>query len=290
MLLFNLGKDDPFNPPPAGQIASFLELPDAPKQPWLEKRPGDAEGTLSEEKTIDSSVLKQKRSFKVYTAPHDKNPETIPWLLIVFDGDFYSARYPTILDNLKAQGKIPNLTVVFVYQSAQRDQELHCWEPFAEFVTRELMPTVRKDYRLSSEPNHVIIGGASAGGLMAAYCALKHPETYGNVLSMSGAYWWSPEANDEISTGTPEPGWLSRQYAATPKLPIHFFLSAGRFENGYPVSLLAENRRFRDVLLAKSYSIRYSEYSSGHATLCWDTPFVDGLVHLTADSVNAKTN
>jgi enterochelin esterase family protein len=86
------------------------------------------------------------------------------------------------------------------------------------------------------------------------------------------------------------PGWLSREFAATPNLPIRFFLSAGRFENGYPVNLLAENRRFRDILLAKGYPVQYREYSSGHATLCWYAPFVDGLIHLTANSLEARSD
>jgi len=34
--------------------------------------------------------------------------------------------------------------------------------------------------------------GSSPGGLAATYAAYRHPEMFGNVLSQSGSYWWTP--------------------------------------------------------------------------------------------------
>ena len=71
-------------------------------------------------------------------------------------------------------------------------------------------------------------------------------EVIGNVLSESGAFWWSPEHNDGIcgarcpesggvsnSNGvdaTTEGNFLVKEFLATPKLPLHFYLAAGTFE------------------------------------------------------------
>ena len=59
---------------------------------------------------------------------------------------------PAILDHLIATGKIPPLVVVFVYQTAERNGELACSEPFSDFLAKELVPWVRKNYNVSPEP------------------------------------------------------------------------------------------------------------------------------------------
>jgi enterochelin esterase-like enzyme len=63
-------------------------------------------------------------------------------------------------------------------------------------------------------------------------------------------------------------------------LPIRFYLEAGLFENDYPDTLLAQNRRLRDVLEAKGYSVVYSEFVGGHEFLSWRGSVADGLIAL----------
>jgi enterochelin esterase family protein len=207
----------------------------------------------------------------------------------MFDGEACLPVYQIILDNLAAQKQIPNLVTAFVYQTADRDKELACSEPFAAFVATELVPWLRKNYHVSSDPAQTIVCGASRGGLMAAYCGHCYPNVFGKVLSMSGSFWWYPGADDVLSSVDAEPGWLSRKYATSRGPAPRFFLSAGRFENGFPTSLLTENRRFRDVLLAKGCSVEYREYSSGHDPYCWHNPFVDGLTALTRTDAKNET-
>jgi enterochelin esterase-like enzyme len=205
-------------------------------------------------------------------------------LLLLFDGQGNrnpSADMPVtvILDKLIANGMIPHLVAVFVYQTGERNRELGCSQPFSDFVAKELVPSVRKNYHVSPEPERVIIGGMSAGGRMAAYCGLRHSEVFGNVLSFSGGFEWWPGALEERMDE--EPGWLTRQFVTAPRLPVRFYLAAGRFEHWFfPSSLLTENRRLRDVLQAKGYTVRYAEFSGGHDPVCWRGPFVDGLIAL----------
>ena len=122
---------------------------------------------------------------------------------------------------------------------------------------------------------------------MAAYCGLRHSEVFGNVLSLSGAYWWFPGADKQPPPDL-ETGWLTRQFVAAPPVPVRFYLAAGRFEHYYPRSLLAENRRLRDVLQAKGYAVDYREFSGGHDYICWRTPFVEGLTTLASPTAPAS--
>src|SRR5262249_9180287 len=103
----------------------------------------------------------------------------------------------------------------------------------------------------------------------------------GNVLSMSGSFHWFPGAFEGTAPPNTEPGWLTREMVASPKLDVHFYLAAGRFEHFFPLSLLGENRRFRDVLQAKGYLVQYSEFTGGHDPVCWCGPFVEGMIGLS---------
>jgi enterochelin esterase family protein len=270
--------------------ASFLELPGAPAQPWVEPLPDVPKGTLTEQK-IKSESLKGARAVTIYTpANYDPKGDKCG-LLVLMDGAFYQDSEmipgPVILDNLIARKKIPPLVVVFVkHELATRNTDLTCSEPFADFLIKELVPKVRAEYQVSAEPERTIIGGLSLGGLMASYCALKHPDVFGNVLSQSGSYGWYPGAlykNDQVPPDK-EPGWLTREYATAPRRAVRFYLEIGRFEDGGFTSGISEYRRFRDVLQAKGYSVQYSEYSGGHDYVSWRGSFANGLMALMGES------
>ena len=167
-LIESLYKPDQFSP-----HDGLVELPDAPPQPWIHRLPGVAEGKTAEQ-TIHSEVLKDDRKIVVYTPPgYDSNSDACG-LLILFDGQGYNlSTYipgPVILDNLIEKQKIPPLVAVFV-QQYERNKELGCSELFAEFIAKELVPRVRANYRVSTDPKRAMVGGLSLGGVMASYCS-----------------------------------------------------------------------------------------------------------------------
>ena len=164
-------------------------------------------------------------------------------------------------------------------------------EPFAAFLIKDLVPWVRAEYRVSEEPARTIVGGLSLGGLMASYCSLRHPEVFGNVLSQSGSYHWSPGELERDDRDMPdeETGWLTRQFVAAPRRAVRFYLEIGRFEDGGFVSGLTENRRFRDVLKAKGYSVHYSEFCGGHDYVSWRGSLAEGMMALAGVNLEEKT-
>jgi enterochelin esterase-like enzyme len=270
--------------------ASIVELPDAPRQWWLDHVSATDAGSIFEAK-IESKVLNQERKYAVYTSPrYDPDRGTYP-LLVMFDGEDCRCSeatdpFPvgTILDNLVLQKKIPPLVTLFIYQTEERSKELSCSPEFVRFLTDELLPRVRSNYRISKDTEKTVIAGMSLGGLMSTYCAYRHPEIFGNVLSLSGSYQWSPGTFEHEMNVDSEPGWLTRELVDAPKAPVRFYIAAGKFEHFYPNSLLSENRRLRDVLKAKNYSVNYTEFSGGHDPICWRSVFVEGLIALIGSS------
>jgi enterochelin esterase-like enzyme len=117
---------------------------------------------------------------------------------------------------------------------------------------------------------------------------LRHPELFGNVLSQSGSYWWTPE-------GDPEDEWLARQFTAADKLPLHFYLNVGLLEHtpdkpyDFRPTQLVANRHLRNILQAKGYVVQYVEYSGGHDFPSFQSTFADGLLALIGTDQVAKT-
>lgn len=265
-------------------IYSVVEFPSAPSLELTKRNPEIPKGQV-ERTNFSSKVLRNDHRIWVYTPPAYKAKGKPYELLLLFDGSGYVSLIPApiVLDNLLAKNKIPPTVAVMVDSGGgeARDRELACNPQFAEFIVKELLPWVHKNYNVTSDPKSTIVGGASFGGLAAACAAFKYPEIFGNVLSQAGSYWWRPEGDDEYE-------WLTRQFAAGPKLPIRFYFEIGRLENlsrarpDSPTNLIA-NRHFRDVLKAKGYTVRFDEINGGHDFFPWQATFADGLIFLTND-------
>jgi enterochelin esterase family protein len=255
-----------------------------------------------EKQTIRSAIQRIDRSLAVYTPANYKADGPPNALLILFDGeDVSDDPYPlTTLDNLIAAGKIPPTVAVFVENlPGRRLVDLVANPEFADFTAQELMPWVRSHYQVTNDPKQTVVTGYSAGGLGAPYVALRHPEVFGNVLSQSGAFWWSFEHNGGVcgsrcpnsgGTGgenskdaTTEGNFLVREFLASPKLPLRFYLAAGTFEidrRGGGGDILESTRHLRDVLLAKGYDVSYEQFVGGHDGLSWRGVLAEGLIAL----------
>ncbi len=261
---------------------SYVELPDAPPQPWINKQAGVPSGRKTQEQ-FKSQILKAEYSLSLYTPAGYEQDRRRCWLVIAFDGGF--RKMDVTLDNLLAAGKIPPLVVVGVQNisSQTRKRDLDCSDAFASFLAKELVPWARKTYRVYNDPAHTIVGGISLGGKMATYCGLKHSKVFGKVLSQSGSFLTAARQESPMALWNGEAsGLLVAEFVQSPRLPLEFYLEAGRYETTLPFSHLLETRRLRDVLKAKGYRVTYSEFVGGHNEVCWRGSFADAIMALTA--------
>lgn len=250
---------------------SRLELPDAAPQPWVAERAGVPRGRL-ERKRLASQLLGNERDVYLYRPVGWRPGKADQALLVLFDAHAYTRQVPTptLLDNLLADGLIPPTAALIIANpsSQSREQELPPNPLFARFMAEELMPWARRQ-GLAAPASRTVVAGSSYGGLASAYMGLMHPELFGNVLSMSGSYWWPMSGA--------EPGWLTREYAKAPRQPLRFYLQAGLFEGP---RILDTNRHLRDVLLAKGYRVEQVEFPAGHDYLQWRGSLPCGLISL----------
>jgi enterochelin esterase-like enzyme len=258
-----------------GAESSYVELPDAPPLVWSSPAERFAKGTVGVT-VIQSDYLKKPKKLWTYTpAGFAKNGARYP-LLVLFDGDRNVMWIPRILDILIAQKRIPPLVAIMTDDSvpSARRIELPCNPQFSDFLANELVPWARNNYYTTTQAERTIVAGSSFGGLASVFAGLQHPDIFGNVISLSGSFFWKPD-------GEKESGWLIRRVNASPKLPLRFYLEVGLMES-YPIQI-DENRSMRVVLDAKGYPLHYSEYDGGHSFLNWSVGMADGLQFLLND-------
>jgi len=304
MFTFEAAQVDPFNPkhwlvnprdPDVPEHLGFsaVEMPGAPPEPWATQRKGVPTGKVDKFQ-FKSALLKNEREVAVYT-PAGYSKDVKPYgLFVLFDEKPYlddkTVPTPTILDNLIAENRIPPMIAVLIDNPPgdTRSRELPCNPTFADFLNFELVPWVRRLFNVTNDPQQTVVGGSSYGGLAAAYAGLRHPETFGNILSQSGAYFWMPPRNDNPDDFDPnaEPNWLATQYIMSPRLPLRFYMDTGSddIDFGGHYGTLEQSRHMRDVLLAKGYEVHYQEFQGGHDYLSWRGTLAEGLIMLIGSS------
>jgi enterochelin esterase family protein len=292
---------DPLNPHRWGcapdatryDCQSMAEIKGAVPQPWIVKNSNVAAGTIEKQK-IHSELLKNDHNLSIYLPAGYKANATPYDLVVIFDESAYLTKVPTpvILDNLIAASKIPPTVAVLIANPSQesRNEELTPNPKFADFLAKELVPWIHAHYNVTGDPGKTVVAGSSLGGLAAAYVGYRHPEVFTNVLCQSGSFWWAPDHSGAIPDGViTEPGWMAKQFIASSKLPLKFYIDAGAFEfdsNGTGGGILETSRDMRDVLLAKGYEVYYQQFVGGHDYLGWRGTFADGLMDLIGTTNN----
>jgi enterochelin esterase family protein len=267
------GIADPRNPVVcknrADNALSVVELPDAPRQPWLAARP-----QLTCCGNVTSHRMHDGHSVWVYEPPEtvrsaDVDNKDVP-VLIMFDGDMWMRveRFHETLNNLIADGEIPPLYALLVETDniAARWGELSEDSGVENFVADELLPWACRRWPITDNPARIIVAGQSLGALTALWTAAKRPDCVKNVIAQSASLWR---------------GSLMERLSDDDS-PLHGFDGRIYFECGKQEwVLLPLNRRLARLLKAQGANHRYVEYNGGHDYACWRGGIADGLRWIT---------
>lgn len=245
-------KLDPLNPRRclghSGKYSSYIEQPNAPYDPWTTTDHSMNLGNLYRTRFQSRLLGNQRVLWTCFPASCDPKYRGYP-LPILLDCGAYThpiASASAILDHLIATNKIPPILAILV-GNTQRASELPS-SMFAAFLATELVPWATERFGASQDPDGIVVAGSSLGGLAASHAGFQYPDVLGNVLSMSGSYWWKWDHQQE-------PESLIRRFEETPRKSIRFFVAVGAMEKAD--SQLATNRRFANVLAEKGYSVEY---------------------------------
>src|SRR5215469_11733679 len=84
---------------------------------------------------------------------------------------------------------------------------------YPNFLIKEVMPFIARNYRVASGPENTGLGGSSLGALISLYTAAVHPGWFGRLLIESPSLWASNR--QMIKESRPVRQWPERIFLAT---------------------------------------------------------------------------
>jgi enterochelin esterase family protein len=209
------------------------------------------------------------RRVAVYV-PKQYVPGTVAPFIVGADGPDQALF--TALDSLIAQHRVPVMIAISIgngsgdAQGSERGLEYDTMSGrYAEFVEREVLPLVEKQYnvKLTKDPEGRATMGGSSGGSCALIMAWYHPELYHRVLTYSGTYvnqQWPPNPQ------TPHGAWEFHEHLIpnTPAKPLRIWMEVGDRDNLNSNALrdnmhdwVVANENMAKVLAAKGYHYQF---------------------------------
>lgn len=252
----------------AGGGESLLHVPGPPTLTW---ELNDVPHGVIHRHLYKSPSLGDPREFLIYTPPgYEAGKAKYPVLYLLHgvmedaSGWISAGRADVILDNLIARHQAKPMLIVFPLGYGFADPGDHISkafgvpsvqrqsnEAFTKNLADEIIPTVERSYRVEKGPLSRAIAGASLGGAQALQIGLTHPNLFGSVGALSGAFIvYGGTWDDWFPTRLPNPHLL--------------FVSCGRSD-----FLLATDRKMVDWLKAKSLNVSLSESDGGHTWMVW---------------------
>ena len=195
--------------------------------------------------------------------------------MLVYDGPDYQRRasLTTVVDNLIAAGRIQPIALAMVANGRDaRTSEYGSSEGSMVWLQEVVLPLAREHLSLvdvDEAPGAFGVLGASMGGLMSLYTALRMPGMFGRVLSQSGAFHIGSYVTGVVDL-----------VQHLPVQPLRIWMDVGRYE-----WLLQSNREMHTLLRSRGYDVTYNEYNGGHAYVAWRDDLVQGLQDLYSQPI-----
>ncbi len=262
---------DPMNPSKidngVGGENSVLEMPNYEPSKWakeIEKSP--LFDTKPSELEIDSKKF-GKRKVKIYIPSEYFKRGIAPKLPVLYlqDGSDYIKRGKAInvLERLTAADKVEPFMLVFI-DPKDRMKEYWANDDWAEFVAKEVVPTVERKYfsTIKTGRENRALLGASLGGITSIWTALKYPEMFANVGGQSNSFWVD---NETV---------IKELEKLKGDEKFNFYMDDGVFEG------VKDSRRVVRLLKQKGFKVKYVEGQTGHNWTSWKDRLADAFVAL----------
>jgi enterochelin esterase-like enzyme len=165
--------------------------------------------TVRHDDSLYSVPLKRTVHLDIVLPPNYQRSGMVYPVLYLNDGqDLARLHMTAVLDLLYKQQAIQPFVLVAIhagdriqeYGTAARADYMQRGSKaglYTDFVLTELLPYVKKHYRISNSPAQSVFAGFSLGGLSAFDIVFHHPERFSKAGVFSGSFWWRSKSTED---------------------------------------------------------------------------------------------
>ncbi len=158
--------------------------------------------TVRRDDSLHSVPLNRTVHLDIVLPPDYQSSTKLYPVLYLNDGqDLGRLRMTDVLDSLYQKQAVQSFVVVAIHAgdriqeygtSAQADYMNRGSKAglYTDFILTELLPYIKKHYRVSADPAQSVFAGFSLGGLSAFDIVFHHPERFSRAGVFSGSFWW----------------------------------------------------------------------------------------------------
>ncbi|GIP48882.1 hypothetical protein J53TS2_24730 [Paenibacillus sp. J53TS2] len=224
---------------------------------------------------IQSQFLGEKRYLRVYLPPGYNEILSYPVIYCQDGEEFFNfGRIATHANRLILdEGLEPFIIVGVEVNVAVRTEEYapfgNRFEAYTRCFTEEIIPFIERNYPVRREPSERVLAGDSLGATVSLHLAMKNPELFSKIISLSGAYY---EPSLEILAQETDLSYLS------------LFMIVGLQEDHYTTdtgtyNFVELNRRAKALLEERGAQVAYFEKDGKHLWGFWQQELPDAMVH-----------
>ena len=237
-----------------------------------EARPGELR-----EMAVQSRALGRPVKVTLYLPARFRTSASYP-LLVVHDGsDFLQyASMKTVLDNLIHRMDVAGLVAAFI-DPGDRLVEYANSPKHSRFLADELLPELETSLPLISNRSGRCLLGSSFGAVATLSAANRSPETWGNLVLMSGSFVFTDLPVDHGGGPAFDPvvRFVNRYRARPRRVADRVFMTCGVYE-----PLIVPNRSMVHVFEGTGMTMRYTEARDGHSWENWRDRMQDALSYI----------
>lgn len=249
-------------------------------------------GIFTETISINSSFLHRDVTVDFFLPKNVADPSQISLLLINDGQNLEEMDFLNVLESLYTSEIISPLLCAGIHAGKERKMEYGiasqadylgrgAWaEAYANFILKELLPFISKNYSIDSFKEKAI-AGFSLGGLTALDIVWNYPNDFNKAGIFSGSFWWRSMDQNDVSYDDNKHRIMQQVIRDGKFSPgLQFFFQCGnkdetmdRNNNGI-IDSIDDTMAVIDELIAKGYSrekdIFYLEMPDGkHDVPTW---------------------
>ncbi|WP_195570678.1 alpha/beta hydrolase [Paenibacillus sp. 1001270B_150601_E10] len=218
------------------------------------------------------------RTVRVYLPPGYQEILSYPVVYCQDGEEFFNfGRIATIANKLIIDGDLDPFIIVGVdvdkkNRTNEYSPDESGFESYSRSFLEDIVPEIEKLYPVRTDWTDIVLAGDSLAATVSMHIALKEPNKFRQIISLSGAYY---PASQTIIAAEQDLSWL------------HAFMIVGLQETSYETDrgtfdFVDLNRKTRQLLEERGAHVYYEEHDGNHVWGFWQQHLAHSLQHFLA--------